>query len=237
VSEPTVPEGGAAAAAGDRAAAAAGDRGAAAAGDGETQPNGAAGLAPAPANSAAAAAAAPRLAAVLLGVACVAWTATPLLHTGWGGTALVVSIIAVTSGALRLALSEVPQPEDEYFLSAPVRAWLAFLAALRALPWEEIGVVALIWLEVQHPSRPLHTAALGAGLVAYVLAVHIGESGAATPELFRREWKVLVAGACLLALGAGLAMLPAAGPSAGSALLRVLAAVAVVAAAVLVVPT
>jgi hypothetical protein len=184
-------------------------------------------------------AAAPRLAAILLGAACVAWTATPLRHTGLAGTALVVSIIAVTAGALRLAMSEVPEPEDEYFLPAPVRAWLAFLAVLRLLPWEEIAVVALIWLEVQHPARPWlpwHTAALGAGLIAYLLAVHIAESGAPAAGLLRRQGPVLVAGACLLALGAGFAMLPAGGPGAGSALLRVVAAVAVVAAAVLVLP-
>jgi len=94
----------------------------------------------------------------------------------------------------------------------------------------------VLWLEVQHPARPWHTAALGAGLVGYLLATHIAESGAAPGRLLRRQAKVLLAGACLLALGAGLAMLPAAGPGAGSALLRVLAAAAVIAAAVLVLP-
>jgi hypothetical protein len=107
---------------------------------------------------------------------------------------------------------------------------------LRGLPWEEIAVVALLWLEVQHPARPWHTAALGFGLAAYLLAVHIAESGAPAGPLLRRQAKVLLAGACLLALGAGFAMLPAAGPGAGSALLRVLAAAAVVAAAALVLP-
>jgi len=96
--------------------------------------------------------------------------------------------------------------------------------------------VALIWLEVLHPARPWHTAALGAGLVAYLLATHIAESGAAPGRLLRRQAKVLLAGACLLAVGAGFAMLPATGAGAGSALLRVLAAVAVVAAAALVLP-
>jgi hypothetical protein len=181
-------------------------------------------------------AAAPRLAALLLGAACVGWTATPLLHSGLAGTALAVSIVAVTAGALRLAVLEVPQPEDEYLAPAPVRAWLTFLAVLRLLPWEEIAVVALIWLEVLHPARPWHTAALGAGLVAYLLATHIAESGAAPGRLLRRQAKVLLAGACLLALGAGFAMLPATGAGAGSGLLRVLAAVAVVAAAALVLP-
>jgi phosphatidylserine synthase len=181
-------------------------------------------------------AAAPRLAAVLLGAACVAWTAVPPRHTGLAALALVVSIIAVVAGALRLALADVPQPEDGFFPSAPVRAWLTFLAVLRGLPWEEIAVVALLWLEVQHPARPWHTAALGFGLAAYLLAVHIAESGAPAGRLLRRQAKVLLAGACLLALGAGFAMLPAAGPGAGSALLRVLAAAAVVAAAALVLP-
>ena len=179
---------------------------------------------------------APRLAAVLLGAACVAWTAVPARHTGLAATALVVSIIAVVAGALRLALADVPQPEEGFFPSAPVRAWLTFLAVLRGLPWEEIAVVALLWLEVQHPARPWHTAALGFALAAYLLAVHIAESGAPAGRLLRRQAKVLLAGACLLALGAGFAMLPAAAPGAGSALLRVLAAAAVVAAAALVLP-
>ena len=190
----------------------------------------------APRALAAAGTAAPRLAAVLLGAACVAWTAVPPRHTGLATLALLVSIIAVAAGALRLALADVPQPEEGFFPSAPVRAWLTFLAVLRGLPWEEIAVVALLWLEVQHPARPWHTAALGFGLVAYLLAVHIAESGAPAGRLLRRQAKVLLAGACLLALGAGFAMLPAAAPGAGSALLRVLAAAAVVAAAALVLP-
>ena len=184
------------------------------------------------------AAAGPRLAAMLLGAACIVWTAIPPLHSdsGLAGTALVVSVIAVTAGALRLALADVPQPQDEFFLAARVRAWLTFLVLLRTLPWEEIAVVAILWLEVQHPARPWPTAALGAGLVAYLLAVHIAESGAPAGRLLRRQWKVLFAGACLAALGGGFGTLSAAGPGAGSALLRVLAAAAVVAAAALVLP-
>ena len=181
-------------------------------------------------------AAGPRVAALLLGAACVAWTATPLRHIGWANLTLAAAIVSVAAGALRLALSEVPQPEDEYFLSAPVRAWLWFLSALRLPPWEEIAVVALVWLEVLHPARPLHTAALGAGLAGYLLTVHIAESGAPAGRLLRGQAKVLAVGACLLALGAGAAMLPAAGPGAGSSLLRVLAAAAVTVAAALVLP-
>lgn len=182
------------------------------------------------------AAVAPRVAAILLGAACIAWTVTPVRPSGLARTAFVVSIIAVTAGALRLALSDVPLPEDDLFLAGPVRAWLAFLALLRLLPWEEIALVALLWLEVQHPARPWHTAALGAGLVGYLLAVHVAESGAVFGVLLRRQAKVLIAGACLVALCAGFAALPAAGAGGGSALLRALAAIAVVAAAVLVLP-
>jgi hypothetical protein len=47
---------------------------------------------------------------------------------------------------------------------------------------------------------------------------------------------VLAAGAVLLALGAGAGMLPAAAPGAGSALLRLVAAGALIAAAGLVLP-
>jgi hypothetical protein len=182
-----------------------------------------------------AAAVAPRLAAIALGAACVAWTATSLPHGGWSRFALTMAIIAVTAGALRLALADLPQPENDYFLPTPIRAWLGFLAFLRALPWEEIALIALLCLEVLHPARPWYTAALGAGLTGYLLAVHIAESGASGGLLLRRQAKVLTAGACLLALGAGFASLPAIGGGA-AALLRVLAAAAVVAAAVLVFP-
>jgi hypothetical protein len=184
----------------------------------------------------AASAVGPRLAALLLGAACVAWSAAPLGHGGWPSVALTVSIVAVTAGGLRLALADVPQGGDAYFQPVYIQAWLTFLALLRTLAWEETAVVGALWLEVQHPARPWHTAALGAGLVAYLLTTHIAESGAAAARLLRGQAKLLALGACLLALGAGFAMLPAASPGGGAAILRVLAAVAVVAAAALVLP-
>jgi hypothetical protein len=177
-----------------------------------------------------------RIAALLLGVACVVWTASPSLHTGFAETALVVAIIAVTGGGLRLAFADVPQPEDQFYLPGYLRAWLMFLALLRTLAWEETAVAATLWLEVQHHVRPWHTAALGAALLGYLLATHIAESGADAVPLLRGHGRLLVAGACLLALGAGFAMIPATAPGAGSAILRVLAAIAVIAAAALVLP-
>ena len=178
-----------------------------------------------------------RLAAMLLGAACVAWTATPLVHTGLAQLALVIAIIAVVAGALRLAFADIPQPEDRYFLPGYLQAWLTFLTLLRTVPWEETAVVALLWLEVQHPLRPWPTAALGAGLLAYLLTTHIAESGAEAAPLLRRHLRLLIVGACLLALGAGFAMIPTTAPGAGSAILRVIAAAAVIVATALVLPT
>jgi hypothetical protein len=184
----------------------------------------------------AASAAGNRLAAMLLGGACVAWTATPLLHTGLAQLALFVAIVAVVAAALRLAFADVPQPEDQYFLPGYLRTWLTFLQFLRTPAWEETAVVALLWLEVQHSLRAWHTAALGAGLLAYLLTTHIAESGAEAAPLLRRHARLLIAGACLLALAAGFAMIPASAAGAGSAILRVIAAAAVIAATALVLP-
>jgi hypothetical protein len=177
-----------------------------------------------------------RLAALLLGAACIAWTATPIRHVGWANLTLVVSIIAVVASSLRLALSEVPQPEDAYYVPVLVRWWIRFLSVLRVPPWEEIAAVMLVWLEVLHPARPWHTAALGAGLVAYLLTVHIAESGTSSGRLLRSQFKVLIAGAALLAVAAGVAALPAGAAGTGSDLLRVVAAAAVIAATALVLP-
>ena len=154
---------------------------------------------------------------------------------GLADLALAVAIAGVAAGTLRLALTAVPAPPDSYLLPAPLRAWLRFLEMLRQVPWEEGALVAVLWLEVQHPSWPWHTAVLGAALIAYLLATHLAESGA-SPGTLRPQAAVLAAGAALLALGAAAGMLPAAGPGAGSALLRLVAAGALIAAAGLVLP-
>jgi len=86
-----------------------------------------------------------------------------------------------------------------------------------------------------HRSRPWHTAVLGAALIAYLLATHLAESDA-SPGVLRPQVRVLAVGAGLLALGAGAGMLPATGPGPGAALLRLVAAGALIAAAALVLP-
>jgi hypothetical protein len=176
-----------------------------------------------------------RGAAALLGAGCVVWAAVPLVHQGWANLALVLAIAGVAAGALRLALAGIPQPEDVFLLPAPVRAWLRVLETLRQVPWEEGAVIALVWLEAMHRSRPWPTAVLGAALIAYLLTTHLAESDA-SPGVLRPQVRVLAVGAGLLALGAGAGMLPATGPGAGSALLRLVAAGALIAAAALVLP-
>ena len=137
---------------------------------------------------------------MLLGAACVAWSAAPLGPGGWPAVALIVASVAVIAGGLRLALADVPEPVDAFLLSGPMRAWLNFLLLLRAFAWEEIAVAACLWLEVQHSARPWPTAALGAALTGYLLITHIAESGADPALVIRRHAKVLALGACLLAL-------------------------------------
>ena len=176
-----------------------------------------------------------RAAAFLLGAGCVVWATVPQVHKGLADWALFLATIGVAAGALRLALTAVPVPEDSYLLPAGLRVWLSFLETLRKVPWEEGALIAILWLEVLHSSRPWHTAVLGAALIAYLLATHLAES-AASHRALRPQVRVLAAGAGLLALGAGAGMLPEASPGAGSALLRLVAAGALIAAGGLVLP-
>ena len=175
------------------------------------------------------------VAAILLGVACTVWSTVPDLHKGWATFLLFLTVVFVAGSALRLSLAWIPLPEETYLMTAPMRAWLRFLMFIRVPPWEEGAAITIVWLEVIHPSRPRHTAVLGAALIAYLITVHLAESGASLAT-FRPQVPVLAIGACLLALGAGAGMLPATSPGAGSALFRVVAAVAVIIAAGLVLP-
>jgi hypothetical protein len=174
-------------------------------------------------------------AAILLGAACTVWSTIPDRHTAGAAILLFLTIVGVAGSALRLSLAWIPMPEQTYLMSTPMRTWLRFLEFIRVPPWEEGAAVTIVWLEVLHPSRPWHTAVLGAALIAYLITVHLAESGA-SPATLRPQVPVLAIGACLLALGAGAGMLPATSPGAGSALFRVVAAIAVIVAAALVLP-
>jgi hypothetical protein len=176
-----------------------------------------------------------RLAAALLGVACVVWTAVPWRGTGLAATVMVVASFCVVMSSLRLLIGWLPRPEHEFLASAPMRAWLWFHDAMRTPPWEELAVVGIVWLEALHPSHPWHTAILGLILIAYLLAAHLAESGSPVRAL-RPQTRALLLGVCLLAAAAGVGMISPATGSSG-ALLRVIAALAAILAAALVLPT
>ncbi|HTU75630.1 MAG TPA: hypothetical protein VMG38_19115 [Trebonia sp.] len=178
----------------------------------------------------------PRIVALALGVASVAWAAIGLAASGWAPLALAVAVASVAAGSLRLALLEVPEPQEAYFMGLAERTWYQFLSVIRTLPWEEAGCAAMLWLEVLHPARAWHTAVLGAALAGWLLAVHIAESGTGAVALLRRQARVLVLGLCLLALGAAASLLPAASSGGGAVALQILAVIAVTAAAILVLP-
>jgi hypothetical protein len=175
-----------------------------------------------------------RAGAALLGVACVVWAAVPWRYSGVAPTVTVVAALAVVMSALRLLIGWLPRPENQFLVSAPMRAWTTFHDAMRVPPWEEFTVIAVVWLEALHTSRPWHTAVLGAALIAYLLAAHLAESGS-RPAALRTQVRVLLLGAALLAAAAGIGMLPDQAGAAG-AMLRVVAALAAILAAALVLP-
>jgi hypothetical protein len=175
-----------------------------------------------------------RAGAALLGVVCVVWAAVPWRGSGIAPTVTVIASLAVAMSALRLLIGWLPRPENEFLVSTPMRAWIWFHGAMRGLPWEEIAVVAIVWLEALHRSGSWHTGVLGLILIAYLLAAQLAESGSSVRSL-RPQVRVLVLGVCLLAAATGIGMIPAAtGP--GGAVLRVVACLAAVFAAALILP-
>lgn len=175
-------------------------------------------------------------AAGLLAAACVAWSALPLpVASGRGTVVLEVAAACAVLGTIRLAIGIEQQRDLAVYHSLPVRVGLWLLAAVRAIPWPEGLVVAVIVLEARHPSRPYHTALLAIALLAYLFATHLAESGA-RPAVLRPQLPLIAAGLGLLVIATGASMLPApAGPASGW--LRVLAIVAALLAGCLALPT
>lgn len=165
----------------------------------------------------------PAAAAVLLGAACVTWAAVPVGGSALIGIVTVVAAVCLAAGTARLLLRP-PASQYGYFSTAELIATL-----VRALPWAEGTVAAILVLESLHPSRPWHTGVLGAALLGYLLAVHLGEAQAPLVVL-RPLVPLLAAGLGLLALAVGAALLR---PVTGSvaALIAVLAMLAAVIAA------
>jgi hypothetical protein len=173
-------------------------------------------------------------AAGLLGAACCAWAAWPLTGT-LPKVLLVVAALLVLADLIRLAALGVPLSEVDAFSSLGLRVARWLNTAISELPAAEGAAVAVLVCEVAHRSRPWHTGLLGAALLCYLLATHLAESRARL-RVLRPQLPALAAGLGLLILGVGAALIPAAAPGVASGLLRVLAAVAAIAAGALALP-
>lgn len=174
-------------------------------------------------------------AAALLAAASVAWAAIPMHSAGAGSRpVLTIAIGCAALSAVRLAAGEGQAGDPAPFEPWIIRAGREVLALLRAVPWAEAMVVAVLALEALHGARAWHTGVLGAALLAYLLAVHLAETGQ-RPATLRGQLPLAAAGLGLLVLAVGSAAIGApAGPGAGW--FRSLAAIAAVAAAALAVP-
>jgi hypothetical protein len=172
-------------------------------------------------------------AAAMLAAVCVAWSALPLRHGGLAGLFLVVAIACALLSVARLALGRAPD-ESPAYLNTVQQSVRSVADLIRLCPWAEGMIIAVLALEAQHPSRPLHTGLLGAALLAYVFACHLAESRSRLAVL-RPQAPLIVAGLGLLALAAGAAALPS-GTGSAADVLAVLAAVAAVAVAGMVIP-
>jgi hypothetical protein len=174
-------------------------------------------------------------AAVLLAAVLVVWAALP---TGGArpGTrlVLVVAVVCAVASLVRLGLGDA-EFGGEAFPPFPVRVAARVADLARGVPWPEAMIIALLTLEALHHSRPWHTGLLGIGLLAYLLTVHLTESGARVGAL-APQLPVLAAGLGLLVLAVGAAALPRPGAGPAAELLRVLAVVAAVVAGALALP-
>lgn len=163
-------------------------------------------------------------AAALLGAVCVTGAAVPLSGTR---TAAVVYVAAACAALSTVRLWLGGPGETAGLAGSLARIGSGLAAMIRAVPWAEATVVAVLAAEALHRSRPWHTALLGAALLAYLLTVHLAESRG-RPAVLRPQAPLLAAGLGLMMLAAGAALLPAATGSAAG-LMAVLAALAAVA--------
>ena len=178
------------------------------------------------------------LAAGLLAAGSLAWAALPMTGARAGAKPTLIAAICFTVLALAKMAAARPEargPDGELFLSAPQRLWRQAVSELIAQPWPQLLIVAVLGLEALHPRRPWHTAVLGVGLLGYLVALLMAQSGARL-TVFRAQLPLIAAGIALAALSVAAAALPASAAGSGSGWLAVIAAVAAVAAAALALP-
>ena len=176
----------------------------------------------------------PAFAVIALVAGTVLWAALPTSAARPGSRPVL--IVASLCGALTVArLLTDPSAAGAGGLRAGPGGGFGrgLRAGLRALPWAEGTTVAVLGLEVLHPSRPWHTVVLGVALIGFLLALHLAETDAG-PAVLRPQLPLLAAGLGLGVLSVGAAALPAAGP--GSGWLAVIAGAAALLAAGLALP-
>ncbi|MGO8887244.1 MAG: hypothetical protein ACLPUO_06115 [Streptosporangiaceae bacterium] len=167
-------------------------------------------------------------ATALLASAIVAWAALPL--TGGAAGTRPALVGAAACGALSLLQLAIGPPRftESVFTPLLLRAADQTRKIVSAVPWPGVMIIAVLALEALHPSRPWHTAVLGAAIVAFLLALHLAETGP-PPRVLRPQLPLLAAGAGLLAISVGAAALPSAGGGlAATALLALAAGAAVI---------
>ena len=175
------------------------------------------------------ASAVPLLAATVLAICVVAWAAVPMRDAHPGARpVLVVAVACAWLAILRLGAAMFASRSGVAFREPRLAEWTR--SALHAFPWAEIMTVAVLALEALHPSRPWHTAALGVVVLAFLLVLHLAESGA-RPAVLRPVLPLIAAGLALAALSVLAATLSASG-----GLVALIAASAAVAVAVLALP-
>ncbi|HEY1644613.1 MAG TPA: hypothetical protein VGG35_28375 [Streptosporangiaceae bacterium] len=173
-------------------------------------------------------------AAGLLAAVLIAWAAIPAAGARPGTRiTVIIAVLSAVASLGQLATADLTVG-GQAFDSLPVRIAAQLVLLTRMLPWSEILIVAVLVLEALHHARPWHTGVLGVAVLAYLLAVHLTESGA-RPRILAGQRPVLAAGLGLLVLAVAAAALPQPGGRPGE-LLRVLAVAAAVVAAGLALP-
>jgi hypothetical protein len=159
------------------------------------------------------------------------------LATGRAGTkpALIAAIAGAVLSITQLATSAIPGLQAEHLTGLHERAAERLLAFLRVAAWPEAMLLAVLALEALHRARPWHTAVLAVALLAFLLAVHLGETSAG-PAVLRPQLPLIAAGLGLVALSVGAAALPGLPAGSASALVKVVAISAAVVVAAMTVP-
>jgi hypothetical protein len=174
---------------------------------------------------------------VLIGVliaALVAWAALPGRPGSYPRIAMICAAAAGLASLAQLALAGTP-PSEHTVSSIPDRIITRLVLGIRTIPWAEVLLIAVLALEADHPARAWHTGLLGAGLIGYLFAVHLTETGARVSVL-RPQLPLLAAGFGLLALSVAAVAVPTLPVGSASAVVRVVAIAAAVVAGALVVP-